>query len=87
MPRYQVDAFALKGFSGDPATGCLPEAWIEDATMQAIATENNPVGERRTIPSTSSATLKGASIAATSCSARSLRLSLTGGAIVRVSHG
>src|SRR5580698_8331221 len=41
LPIYQVDAFADKLFGGNPAAICpLPE-WLPDATMQAIAAENN----------------------------------------------
>jgi predicted PhzF superfamily epimerase YddE/YHI9 len=41
LPIYQVDAFADKLFAGNPAAICpLPE-WLPDATMQAIAAENN----------------------------------------------
>jgi len=41
LPIYQVDAFAEKLFGGNPAAICpLPE-WLADATMQAIAAENN----------------------------------------------
>lgn len=39
---YQVDAFTDTLFSGNPAAVCpLPEAWLDDATMQHIAFENN----------------------------------------------
>jgi PhzF family phenazine biosynthesis protein len=38
---YQVDAFAAKLFSGNPAAVCLLEKWFDDATLQAIAAENN----------------------------------------------
>jgi predicted PhzF superfamily epimerase YddE/YHI9 len=38
---YQVDAFASKVFSGNPAAVCLLDEWLTDETMQAIATENN----------------------------------------------
>jgi PhzF family phenazine biosynthesis protein len=40
-PIYQVDAFALTPFEGNPAAVCPLEAWLPDATMQAIAAENN----------------------------------------------
>jgi PhzF family phenazine biosynthesis protein len=40
IPIYQVDAFAEAPFRGNPAAVCpLPE-WLDDATLQAIATEN-----------------------------------------------
>lgn len=38
---YQVDAFANRLFAGNPAAVCPLEAWLPDATMQAIAAENN----------------------------------------------
>ncbi|MEO0367670.1 MAG: PhzF family phenazine biosynthesis protein [Pseudomonadota bacterium] len=38
---YQVDAFAEKQFEGNPAAVVPLEAWLPDATMQAIAEENN----------------------------------------------
>jgi len=41
LPIYQIDAFASRVFAGNPAAVCpLPE-WLPDATMQAIALENN----------------------------------------------
>lgn len=41
LPIYQVDAFAAEVFRGNPAAVCPLEAWLPDATMQAIAAENN----------------------------------------------
>lgn len=41
IPMYQVDAFAGKVFSGNPAAICPLETWLPDAQMQAIAAENN----------------------------------------------
>jgi PhzF family phenazine biosynthesis protein len=39
---YQVDAFADRLFSGNPAAVCpLEETWLPDAVMQQIAAENN----------------------------------------------
>jgi PhzF family phenazine biosynthesis protein len=39
---YQVDAFADRLFSGNPAAVCpLDEAWLPDAVMQQVAAENN----------------------------------------------
>jgi PhzF family phenazine biosynthesis protein len=38
---YQVDAFAERLFAGNPAAVCPLEAWLPNATMQAIARENN----------------------------------------------
>ncbi|HUK61611.1 MAG TPA: PhzF family phenazine biosynthesis protein [Stellaceae bacterium] len=41
VPIYQVDAFTDRLFGGNPAAVCPLEAWPEDATLQAIAAENN----------------------------------------------
>jgi PhzF family phenazine biosynthesis protein len=41
IPLYQVDAFASRVFAGNPAAVCPLEAWLADATLQDIATENN----------------------------------------------
>jgi predicted PhzF superfamily epimerase YddE/YHI9 len=41
LPLYQVDAFAEKLFAGNPAAICPLMEWLPDATMQAIAAENN----------------------------------------------
>ena len=38
---YQVDAFAGRVFSGNPAAICPLENWLPDVQMQAIAAENN----------------------------------------------
>ena len=41
LKLYQVDAFADRLFAGNPAAVCPLEAWLPEATMQAIARENN----------------------------------------------
>ena len=41
LPIYKLDAFADRLFRGGPTAVCVPEAPLDDATMQAIATENN----------------------------------------------
>lgn len=41
LPIYQVDAFASSVFRGNPAAVCPLESWLPDATLQAIAAENN----------------------------------------------
>lgn len=41
IPIYQVDAFTDSLFGGKPAAVCIFEKWIDEKTMQAIATENN----------------------------------------------
>ena len=38
---YQVDAFASEVFKGNPAAVVPLETWLDDATMQSIALENN----------------------------------------------
>lgn len=38
---YQIDAFADKVFSGNPAAVCPLDAWLPDALLQNIAMENN----------------------------------------------
>src|SRR4029077_17026976 len=38
---FQVDAFTDRVFSGNPAAICPLEQWLDDATMLAIAAENN----------------------------------------------
>jgi PhzF family phenazine biosynthesis protein len=41
LPLYQVDAFAEKPFSGNPAAVCLLDGPREDAWMKAVAREMN----------------------------------------------
>ncbi|HVO10833.1 MAG TPA: PhzF family phenazine biosynthesis protein [Vicinamibacteria bacterium] len=41
LPLYQVDAFASGVFSGNPAAVVPLERWLDDATLQKIAAENN----------------------------------------------
>ena len=38
---YQIDAFASRAFAGNPAAVVPLDRWLPDATMQAIAAENN----------------------------------------------
>ena len=38
---FQIDAFTDEVFGGNPAAVCPLESWIDDATLQAIALENN----------------------------------------------
>jgi len=40
-PFYQVDAFASRPFTGNPAAVCPLTEWLADETMQAVAAENN----------------------------------------------
>lgn len=41
LKLFQVDAFATKPFEGNPAAVAPLGAWLDDATLQAIAAENN----------------------------------------------
>jgi PhzF family phenazine biosynthesis protein len=41
LALYQVDAFASRLFTGNPAAVVPLDTWLPDATMQAIAAENN----------------------------------------------
>jgi PhzF family phenazine biosynthesis protein len=41
LTLFQVDAFTDAVFSGNPAAVCPLDRWLDDATMQAIAAENN----------------------------------------------
>ncbi|HFD32865.1 MAG TPA: PhzF family phenazine biosynthesis protein [Gammaproteobacteria bacterium] len=38
---YQIDAFAKTIFEGNPAAVCPLKQWLDDATLQSIAKENN----------------------------------------------
>jgi len=40
-PLYQVDAFAARRFTGNPAAVLVLDTYPEDAVMQAVAMENN----------------------------------------------
>lgn len=41
LPITQVDAFADRPFTGNPAAVMPLDEWLDDATLQAIAAENN----------------------------------------------
>jgi len=41
IPLYQIDAFADRPFTGNPAAVCPLDGWLPDDVMQAIAAENN----------------------------------------------
>lgn len=41
LPLITVNAFASQPFSGNPAAVTLLQDWLDDATMQAIAAQNN----------------------------------------------
>jgi PhzF family phenazine biosynthesis protein len=41
LPLYQIDAFAEKPFTGNPAAVVPLDAWLSDDVLQGIALENN----------------------------------------------
>ena len=41
LSMFQVDAFAERLFTGNPAAVLILDTWLDDALMQAIAAENN----------------------------------------------
>jgi predicted PhzF superfamily epimerase YddE/YHI9 len=41
LPLYQLDAFTRRPFAGNPAAIVVMDEWLPDATLQAIAAENN----------------------------------------------
>ena len=50
LPFTQVDAFADRPFTGNPAAVMPLDAWLPDETLQAIALENNLSETAFTIP-------------------------------------
>jgi len=50
LPLTQVDAFADRPFAGNPAAVMPLDRWLDDATLQAIAAENNLSETAFTIP-------------------------------------
>lgn len=50
LPFTQVDAFADAPFTGNPAAVIPLDAWLDDATLQAIAAENNLSETAFTVP-------------------------------------
>lgn len=50
LPLIQVDAFADRPFTGNPAAVMPLDAWLDDATLQAIAMENNLSETAFTVP-------------------------------------
>lgn len=50
LPFTQVDAFAHAPFTGNPAAVMPLDAWLDDATLQAIAAENNLSETAFTVP-------------------------------------
>src|SRR5438045_1103291 len=51
LPFFQVDAFAERPLTGNPAAVMPLDRWLEDATLQAIAAENNLSETAFTVPS------------------------------------
>jgi PhzF family phenazine biosynthesis protein len=51
LPFFQVDAFAGRPLTGNPAAVMPLERWLDDALMQAIASENNLSETAFTVPS------------------------------------
>jgi len=51
LPIFQVDAFAEKPFTGNPAAVMPLDHWLPDDVMQAIAAENNLAETAFTVPS------------------------------------
>ena len=50
VKMHQVDAFAERAFEGNPAAVCPLAEWLPEATMQAIAAENNLSETAFTVP-------------------------------------
>ena len=51
LPFFQVDAFAERPLTGNPAAVMPLDRWLDDATLQAIAAENNLSETAFTVPS------------------------------------
>jgi len=51
IPFFQVDAFAERPLTGNPAAVMPLERWLDDALLQAIASENNLSETAFTVPS------------------------------------
>src|SRR5690349_17185450 len=50
LPFFQVDAFAQRPLTGNPAAVMPLERWLDDDLMQAIAAENNLSETAFTVP-------------------------------------
>jgi PhzF family phenazine biosynthesis protein len=55
LPFTQVDAFADRPFAGNPAAVMPLESWLDDATLQQIAAENNLAETAFLLPDASAA--------------------------------
>ena len=51
LPFFQVDAFAERPLTGNPAAVMPLDSWLDDALLQAIAAENNLSETAFTVPS------------------------------------
>lgn len=51
IPFFQVDAFANRPLTGNPAAVMPLERWLDDSVMQAIAAENNLAETAYAVPS------------------------------------
>jgi PhzF family phenazine biosynthesis protein len=51
LPFFQVDAFAERPLTGNPAAVIPLDQWLDEAVMQAIAAENNLSETAFTVPS------------------------------------
>ena len=51
LPFFQVDAFAERPFTGNPAAVMPLQEWLPDEVMQAIGAENNLAETAFTVPS------------------------------------
>ena len=51
LPFFQVDAFAERPFTGNPAAVMPLDHWLDDDVMQAVAAENNLSETAFTVPS------------------------------------
>ena len=50
IPFFQVDAFAERPLTGNPAAVMPLDRWLDDALLQAIAAENNLSETAFTVP-------------------------------------
>ena len=50
IPFFQVDAFAERPLTGNPAAVMPLDRWLDDELMQAIAAENNLSETAFTVP-------------------------------------
>lgn len=50
IPFFQIDAFAERPLTGNPAAVMPLERWLDDGVMQAIAAENNLAETAFTVP-------------------------------------